>query len=248
LAGYKIIRNNEMIEEINDPAVLEYFDDDGLGEGTYEYYVTAVYDFPFGVSEPSNIEIVEIIFPVPVNLHAIYQYPNIIIIWTINSELRYLEHFNVYLDGYFLGTTTSTMFVFFPNALEPGTYIITITAQFTGGYVSEYSEPLLILIPTSSNDLPDLKTQLTGNYPNPFNPSTEIRFSVAQSSSAVELSIFNLKGQKIKTLINEAIPIGNHSVIWNGTDDNDKDVTSGVYLYKMKSGDYRKTRKMILLK
>jgi len=89
---------------------------------------------------------------------------------------------------------------------------------------------------------------LNGNYPNPFNPETAIYFSVEQTYLLVNLEIYNLKGQKIKTLVNEILPAGSHSVIWNGTDKNEKPVSSGVYLYKMKTGNYVSTKKMILMK
>ena len=69
-------------------------------------------------------------------------------------------------------------------------------------------------------------------YPNPFNPTTTISFSILNDSN-VELSIFNIKGQKIKTLVSDQLTIGNHSIIWNGTDESGEVVSSGVYLYKL---------------
>jgi len=89
---------------------------------------------------------------------------------------------------------------------------------------------------------------LNGNYPNPFNPETTISFSVAQTSSMVNLEIYNLKGQNIKTLVNEILPAGNHSIVWNGADEKGKPIASGVYLYKMRIGNYVSTKKMILMK
>ena len=97
--------------------------------------------------------------------------------------------------------------------------------------------------------------RLFQNYPNPFNPSTIISFSVTQNAksgsdgfSFVTLEIYNLKGQKVKTLLRETCESGNHSIIWNGDDDSGKSVSSGIYLYKLDVGDYHKVRKMILLK
>ncbi len=91
-------------------------------------------------------------------------------------------------------------------------------------------------------------TELIGNYPNPFNPETTISFSVTQNSDFVTLEIFNLKGQKVKTLINEKLPAGNHQVVWDGMDDNSKAVSSGIYFYKMNTNEYTSIKKMILLK
>lgn len=85
------------------------------------------------------------------------------------------------------------------------------------------------------------------NFPNPFNPYTTIEFSIHNESN-VELSIFNLKGQRIKTLINESLNIGKHSVNWNGCDNSGKSVSSGVYLYQVKTKSVTITKRMLLLK
>ncbi len=85
------------------------------------------------------------------------------------------------------------------------------------------------------------------NYPNPFNPSTTIYFTADQAENT-ELFIYNIKGQTIKTLIDKNIPAGEHSIIWNGKDDNGKPVASGIYFYRLKVGDFEKSRKMLLLK
>ena len=87
------------------------------------------------------------------------------------------------------------------------------------------------------------------NYPNPFNPETTISFSVTQTSPFVTLEIYNIKGQKVKTfIINTSTLRPINSMTWNGTDQNNKPVSSGIYFYKLKSGDFEKTKKMILMK
>ncbi|MDP8232616.1 MAG: M6 family metalloprotease domain-containing protein [Candidatus Zophobacter franzmannii] len=100
-----------------------------------------------------------------------------------------------------------------------------------------------------SDDLiqPIARTILNDNYPNPFNPKTSISFDIAKES-LVELGIYNLRGQKVKTLVNELIPQGSHSVIWDGENDEGNTISSGVYFYKLQAGSYTKTKKMILLK
>ena len=99
----------------------------------------------------------------------------------------------------------------------------------------------------ASYEIP-IATKLFGNYPNPFNSITTIRFTTENTEKNTELIIYNLKGQKVKTLIAESLSAGYHSVIWNGTDDKDKPVASGLYFYKLKTKDYSKVRKMMLLK
>ncbi|MCF7857746.1 MAG: T9SS type A sorting domain-containing protein [Candidatus Cloacimonetes bacterium] len=86
------------------------------------------------------------------------------------------------------------------------------------------------------------------NYPNPFNPSTSISFSVYSDLSYINLEIYNIKGQKVKQLVNDQLPSGHYSFVWNGKDNNNKQVSSGVYFYKLTSDDFVQTRKMLLVK
>ena len=91
------------------------------------------------------------------------------------------------------------------------------------------------------------KVQLHNNFPNPFNPETNISFSIP-SEQIVKLTIYNLKGQKVRELVNGQFVSGEHSVVWNGTDENGKKVGSGLYLYRLKTGDNEISKKMLLFK
>jgi len=93
-----------------------------------------------------------------------------------------------------------------------------------------------------------VNTILLGNVPNPFNLSTMISFDMAQSSSFVTLDIHNSRGQKVKTLISDRLPPGLHSVLWDGKDEDNNPVGSGIYFYKLVAGDYQEVKNMILLK
>ncbi len=84
-------------------------------------------------------------------------------------------------------------------------------------------------------------------YPNPFNPSSTIEFNLPEEN-VVSLNIFNIKGQKVRTLIDEQKPAGKHTTVWNGKNSSGQPVSSGVYFYVLKAGTYGKTEKMILLK
>ncbi len=85
------------------------------------------------------------------------------------------------------------------------------------------------------------------NYPNPFNPVTNIAFSLSEAGF-VTLEIYNIKGQKVKSLVNEKLDAGAHQVLWNGKEESGKSASSGVYFYKIKAGNFEQTKKMILLK
>ncbi|RLC44772.1 MAG: hypothetical protein DRH57_08870, partial [Candidatus Cloacimonadota bacterium] len=89
--------------------------------------------------------------------------------------------------------------------------------------------------------------ELEQNYPNPFNPETKIEYQLPRDTQ-VEISIYNIRGEKVKTLVNDKENAGHHSVIWNGTDDRNRELSSGIYLYRIKIDGYCATKKMLLVK
>ena len=109
--------------------------------------------------------------------------------------------------------------------------------------------------PTGDEDIvnPSLPKaySLSQNAPNPFNPSTTISFEVRADGAAtqqVTLNVYNIRGQLVRTLVNEQKPAGRYSIQWNGQDNHGRHISSGVYFYRMQSGDFQQTRKMVLLK
>jgi len=85
------------------------------------------------------------------------------------------------------------------------------------------------------------------NYPNPFNPTTAIKFEIPDQG-LVNLSVYNLLGQKIRNLVGEVKPAGVHSVEWDGTDELGNPIPSGIYFYRMTSTGFSDIRRMILMK
>ena len=88
---------------------------------------------------------------------------------------------------------------------------------------------------------------LSQNYPNPFNPTTEIAFDLP-AAVKVNLSIFNVLGQRVVTLVDERLDAGNHTVTWNSTNSGGNTVSSGIYFYRISAGSFSESRKMMLLK
>ncbi|MCX6832708.1 MAG: T9SS type A sorting domain-containing protein [candidate division Zixibacteria bacterium] len=89
--------------------------------------------------------------------------------------------------------------------------------------------------------------RLAQNYPNPFNPVTIIEYSIPTRSS-VTIEIFNVLGQKVRTLVNESKSVGSYRIEWNGSDETGKSVSTGVYLYRFQAGDIVQTKKILLIK
>ena len=105
-----------------------------------------------------------------------------------------------------------------------------------------------------TNNITDVQEQiiptafeLSQNYPNPFNPTTKIAFAL-QQNSYVSLKIYNMLGREIKSLLNAEMLAGNHSIDWNGEDNNGFKVASGTYIYKMTAGNFMAVKKMVLIK
>jgi len=124
---------------------------------------------------------------------------------------------------------------------------LTNSSLMYGAFDIEFQEPNTN---TSSNGVTVVPSAdlLAQNYPNPFNPETTIAFDMVEDGN-VSIEVFNVRGQKVKTLVNEHMTAGeNYSVVWNGTNDAQQKVSSGIYFYKMKSGNYSSTKKMILMK
>lgn len=135
--------------------------------------------------------------------------------------------------------------------VSPGTYICNLLATSAGDTL--FSDSLYIhlryeitIVESNVNQLPK-QLKLYQNYPNPFNPNTTIEFQLPQEIK-VELILYNLSGAKVRTLVNNSKPAGYHKVIWNGQNESELLVPSGIYWAKMTAGDYKKTIKMSLIK
>jgi hypothetical protein len=101
--------------------------------------------------------------------------------------------------------------------------------------------------PIAGKGLIPTRYELYQNYPNPFNPTTIIEYALPEASH-VKIEIFNLAGQKIKTLVDSYLSAGKYRIHWDGTDDNGVRVSSGVYIYRLVAGDNVIAKKMILIK
>ena len=88
---------------------------------------------------------------------------------------------------------------------------------------------------------------IMGVYPNPFNPETKIDYSVKEETD-VKISVYNMKGQRVKTLVEKSVSAGDHNIVWYGDSDSGSNVSSGVYFVKMVTGNHIETRKVVLMK
>ncbi len=122
-----------------------------------------------------------------------------------------------------------------PNSRSEGNYI---TARMLIDFGPVSNDP---------NAVPANTTVLIGNYPNPFNPTTTVRFALKEKSD-VTIKVYNIKGQLVNTLVNGKMEAGMHEITWEGTDSRNRSVGSGVYMFRMVTPEYDKTIKSLLLK
>ena len=163
------------------------------------------------------------------------------------------EYIPLFFDGFIAtlvknGTvhTTLTESPYIDNEVQIGqTYTYMIKTVKDG--VEYLSEHVTVSFVNDTDDVVVYNTELYRNYPNPFNPETTIQYSVKETDH-ISIEIYNIKGQKVKTLVNSVHEQGKYSLVWNGTDSHSKNSSSGIYFCVMKGNEYRSVRKMVLLK
>lgn len=157
-----------------------------------------------------------------------------------------------YLSGLSLSTDSNIIFVNLPTpGFEPSSTDMLAFSAATGGLPEEVliDDVVVGLNPTSvADNLLPRRTTLRDNVPNPFNPTTEIRFDLARDSDVV-VEICDVSGRIVRTLTYEAMNAGfDRHVLWNGVDDRGKPVASGVYVYRLVADGLRNASKMTLIR
>ncbi len=118
-------------------------------------------------------------------------------------------------------------------------HVTEISPEFVGGNVALNSQAPGVALPT--------EFALSQNVPNPFNPTTQVSFALPKAAN-VNLTIYNVLGQQVKTLVNQEMAAGVQTVEWDGTDNTGRTVASGVYFYRLNAGEFQATKKMLMLK
>jgi hypothetical protein len=227
-------------DTINNGRAWDHADAGGWGAWNESYFCRAVVQYGDGtIAELSPTITPNNQFTVAGEKVAIEVLPHNV------DSTRELESYDVYLDGDFVENTTD-LFWQYTGLVDGQEYEAGVVAVYTDGE-SDMATILFNAISDVNNNTIGITTALTGNYPNPFNPVTNIAYSI-QEAGNVTLEVYNLRGQLVKTLVNDVRESGDHTATWTGKDDSGKSVASGVYFYKMKASNYTSTKKMILMK
>jgi hypothetical protein len=137
-------------------------------------------------------------------------------------------------------TPTMTGYTFNPDHLD----FANILADTSG---NDFTPSLIVAVEQDFDNGIPKEYSLGQNYPNPFNLSTVIPFALPRAGFA-SLKIYNIVGQEVANLVSGNLPAGAFRAIWGGKDINGETVSSGIYLYRLKAGDYVEVRKMLLMK
>ena len=247
LTGYRIYRENEVLIDFLDANIFSYKDVEIDYDIEYSYFITALYENPAGESDPSNVinVVLESLIP-PIELKSDVDKNNVTLNWIApdNNPLG----FCIYRNGELLTPSYITNTYFVDHDVPNGIYFYCVFSVYMGGI----SDPAMIeVLVEYSSEIDDsilpLKNELIGNFPNPFNPETIILYSIKVDSN-VQIDVFNIRGQKVLTLVDDVIEAGHHQTIWNGRDVAGREVGSGVYLYRIQVGSESITKRMLLLK
>lgn len=255
--NYKVYRNGTLI---GSPTQLSYVDNN-LPNGTYSYTVIATYSN--GDSNPSQAvsATIEIAYA-PQNVVASVTSPEAYcqVNWQSGERSRSVTGYQVYrliagnesipVSWTLLNANQSTA-EYLDQAfasLPVMPYRYAIKAIYSQGAISEVAFSNNVTPPSSTDDPNSiLITKLKGLYPNPFNPTSTLSFSLAKPEP-VRIVVYNQKGQRVRVLVNETLPAGNHELIFDGKDQQSQVLGSGVYLIQWQAGDSSKTIKAILKK
>jgi hypothetical protein len=152
------------------------------------------------------------------------------------------RYFFRYMENAGSGPAESASIVFSAAGYLPDTLEVNLT------YGTDVcTDVQLMPLPTAVGGAPGLATTLHANHPNPFNPTTTIRYELAAAGN-VRLRVFDAAGRLVRTLVDTSEGAGAHDVTFDGRDDNGRPVASGVYFYRLDAGTTTQTRKMVLLK
>lgn len=261
--SYNVYRDETLL---NSTIETEYEDTDVVNGVTYLYYVTAVYDE--GESEPSNtVEVTpeELILYPPQNLNFTVEELDVLLYWDApaiqgtnhtaaaeNSRRRptrqELLGYNVYRNNEMINPTTVVDTFYIDEDLELGVlYVYYVTAVYQEGESLPSNEVEVMILSVANEKSVEVWTEFSRNYPNPFNTETTIHFKMKEKGYAT-LRVYNIAGQKVIKLSEGNLHAGYHSVVWKGTDRENREVASGLYFYLLETDCYSFIGKMLLLK
>ncbi len=223
-------------------------------DGQVLYYRLSAVDSEGNVSDFSDVISIDLSPPSPPTGLSVEFDGGILLSWNANSESDFLHYILdkaadslFQTDQYSSITTTETSYL--DTVYEDGaTIYYRLSAVDTDGFESEFSELVFIHVVLGIDDklIPEVFA-LHQNYPNPFNPTTQIKYDLPEDA-LVNITIYDIMGHSIKSLVNSNQTAGYRSIRWDGKNNLGEGVSAGMYIYMIQAGEFRQTKKMVLLK
>jgi hypothetical protein len=222
----------------------------------YRYYASANYEEGPSIRSYRAEFMLRVLNP-PLNFVASLVSGNVKLDWQAPEAHTYLGDlvgYRIFRNGVALIPDQAVSAVTFTdtNIALGGRYEYYLKAVYTQGLSVATQTEVISEVSECGTTIEVMVTSLVGNYPNPFNPQTTIQFTLSfgegRGEGFVRINVYNVRGQLVRTLINGVYGAGEHSVVWNGTDDHGRTVSSGIYFYSMQTDEFNAMRKMILMK
>ena len=203
-------------------------------------------------SEPATGWSIDNIHPsVPMNLVMSSNSDAVSLNWLASDDVDF-DYYNVYRQS--IGSnepamvvTTIDSFYTDTDVSQDDAYQYWVTTVDQSGLESEASSIVSAVLAADDNLGMPTEFALKQNYPNPFNPSTQIQYALP-SETRVVISIYDITGRKVRTLVNEVQSPGYKNVMWNATNEIGRPVSAGMYIYSIQAGDFIQNKKMVLMK
>jgi hypothetical protein len=200
----------------------------------------------------TNVNLELDMLPVPTNLSGNYSEQELNLTWSAPTigDLTIISY-NIHCsynneDSILIGTSETEDYS--ADITDEGIYTYYIEAVYTEGI--SYPSNVFVYDTAQNNtgdEITPLVTELFGNYPNPFNPTTNIAYSLAVTGN-VKIDLYNIRGQHVRTLMDEIQSSGKHVIQWDGRDDNQIECASGLYMYRFQTKGVNTIKKALLLK
>ncbi len=159
---------------------------------------------------------------------------------TVSSTQVFTAANSITAGPNFIVTATGNATLNAPRvALKPEFYVL------AGGRLQVVSKGVAVPVRQAEGSRMPADFFLAQNYPNPFNPKTRIRYGLPRNAD-VRIDIFNVLGQRVRTLVATRQQAGYHTVTWNGLDDVGRHVAHGIYFYRLRAGDWVQVKKMVI--
>jgi hypothetical protein len=241
------------IDAIGDPSytfeALTIMDSTSENDGMTEFKVVASMYGGIFHSEPMMGYSVDNILPgVPGGVMAIVADNTVELSWneSVDEDFQYFMVEKTSISGFEMIETAEAFYVD-ENYISSEVHSYRVAAVDHAGNQSEFSEVVEVAVLAIDNQVTPDVFALHQNYPNPFNPTTQIKYDLAEDA-LVSISIYDVMGRKIKSLMNINQSAGYHSLRWDATNNIGEAVSAGMYIYTIQAGQYRATKKMVLLK